>query len=69
MDLIMGRYADAHAATMPAPDIDLFEALMEAPDPEVFHWISGAKPIPPNYDTSLLRSIRAFHVERGAARG
>lgn len=68
MDLIMGRYADAHAATMPTAEIDLFEALMEAPDPEVFGWICGAKPTPANYDTALLHRIRAFHIERGTAR-
>ncbi len=61
MDLIMGRFADAHAATMPSADIDTMEALLEAPDPEVFAWITRAKPTPPNYDTALLDSIRAFH--------
>lgn len=65
MDLVMGRYADAHAMTMPAQDVDMFEALMEAPDPEVFAWITGAKPTPPNYETSLLQRIRVFHGAGG----
>ena len=65
MDLIMGRFADAHAATLDADEIDQFEALMEAPDTEVFHWVSGAKPTPGNYETPLLQRIRDFHV--GAA--
>lgn len=69
MDLVMGRYADAHAATMPTADIDTMEALMEAPDPEVFGWITGAKPVPANYDTNLLHRIRAFHLEGGLIRG
>lgn len=65
MDLVMGRYADAHAMSMPAPDIDTFEALMEAPDPEVFAWITGAKATPANFDTPLLQQIRAFHGATG----
>ena len=69
MDLVMGRYADAHAATMPREDIDTMEVLMEAPDPEIFAWITGAKPTPANYDTDLLRSIRAFHLDAGRLRG
>lgn len=65
MDLVMGRYADAHAMTMALPDIDIFEALMEAPDPEIFAWITGAKPTPPNFETPLLQQIRAFHGAEG----
>ena len=69
MDMVMGRYADAHALTMPVPDLDTFEALMEAPDPEVFAWITGAKPTPPNYDTTLLHQIRVFHGAESLRRG
>jgi antitoxin CptB len=60
MDLVLGRFADAHAATLTPGEVDDFEALMDAPDPEVFQWITGAKPTPPNYETALLQRIRAF---------
>ena len=63
MDLILGRFADIHAADMLPDDVDAFEALMEAPDPEVFAWITGTKDTPANYDTPLLARIRAFHLE------
>ncbi len=69
MDIVMGRFADAHAATLPVNEIEVFEALMEAPDPEVFAWITGAKPTPANYDTALLRQIRAFHTSAGPIHG
>jgi antitoxin CptB len=69
MDLIMGRFADAHAATLTSTDIDLFEALMEAPDGEIFHWITGSVPTQSPYDTDLLRRIRAFHASMGPLHG
>jgi len=61
MDLLLGRYVDAHAATMDDADVVALEYLLEAPDPELFGWLSGGKPVPPNYDTPMLHSIRAFH--------
>ena len=69
MDLIMGRFADAHAAALSDEDVDAFEALMDAPDGEIFHWITGSVPTPANYDTSLLRRIRAFHTATGPIHG
>lgn len=69
MDLVMGRFADAHAATLPAADLDAMEALLDAPDPEVFGWISGEKPVPANYDLPVLHQIRAFHGVGTTARG
>lgn len=61
MDIIMGRFADRHAAAMSDREVDQFEALMEAPDPEIFRWITGSLPTPANYDTALLRRMRDFH--------
>ena len=61
MDIIMGRFADRHAAAMSDDEVDQFEALMEAPDPEIFRWITGSLPTPGNYDTALLRRMREFH--------
>ncbi len=69
MDLIMGRFADAHAATLSLEEIDTFEALMDAPDGEIFHWITGSVETPGNYDTALLHRIRAFHVSTGPIHG
>ena len=34
---------------------------MEAPDPEIFLWLTGSVATPANYDTALLRRLRAFH--------
>lgn len=69
MDLIMGRFADACAGTLDPSEIDAFEALMDAPDGEIFRWITGSLPVPANYDTDLLRRIRAFHTATGPLHG
>ncbi len=69
MDFVMGRFADRHAATLTLAEIDAFEALLDAPDTEVFQWITGQSPTPGNYDTALLRLIRAFHTPAGSLNG
>ena len=69
MDLVMGRFADAHAATLTEAELDAFEALLEAPDTDIFRWVTGSLPTPGNFDTALLRRIRAFHTPAGSLHG
>ncbi len=61
MDLILGRFADARLAELGEENLSLLERLLDVPDPELFGWIAGSKPIPANHDTTLLAEIREFH--------
>lgn len=63
MDLVMGQFADAQIDQLTDDELDVYEALLEAPDPEVFKWITRSAPVPANFDTPILQRIRAFHVE------
>ncbi len=64
MDLVMGRFADANLPTMTDGELDEFERLMEAPDPEVLSWITGEARTPPEHDTPLF--ARMCHAPREA---
>ncbi|GAB5458186.1 MAG: succinate dehydrogenase assembly factor 2 [Henriciella sp.] len=66
MDLLLGSFADAHLETMSEDDLSEFERLLATPDWEVFAWIVGQKPIPPNYMSDLLDQIMAFRYEAHA---
>ena len=61
MDLVLGRFVDATLADLADSEIDDLEALMEAPDPELYLWIAGTADVPENYDTAVFRKIVAFH--------
>ena len=50
MDLIMGRFADAVIGELSEADIDAFETLSEVPDPDLYAWLSGGRPVPAEYD-------------------
>lgn len=69
MDLIMGRFADAKLAELDAAALDSFEALMEQPDPDLYKWVSGEAPVPPDVDVAFLSRIRDFHNASGTLRG
>lgn len=61
VDLILGRFADAHLAELDETDLASFEALLGLPDPEVLGWVTGEFDVPPEADSLLLRRILAFY--------
>ena len=67
MDLVMGRFADANLPGMSEAELDEFERLLDAPDPEVLAWIVGAAPTPREFDTPLFARLRAAPGEAAAS--
>lgn len=63
MDLLLGGFADAALAGFTEGEVALFEALMEAPDPDLYSWITGATAVPANFDTTLFKRLCAFHLQ------
>ena len=61
MDLIMGRFADAVIGELSDADVEALEWLGEVPDPDLYAWLSGERPVPPEYDTAMFRRLRDFH--------
>jgi antitoxin CptB len=68
MDLIVGRFADAHIDTLDEAALDDFERLIEAPNAELYAWVIGAENVPANYDTEVLAKLRAFHMHASKTR-
>ena len=58
MDLVMGGFADANLPAMSEAELDEFERLLDAPDPEVLAWITGDAPVPAAFDTPLFARLR-----------
>lgn len=65
MDLILGGFADAAIGSLTEGELDDYERLLQAPDREVFGWITGGTEIPTAYDTPILQKIRSFHNHPG----
>jgi antitoxin CptB len=65
MDLVLGRFADAHLPTMSDDELAEFERLLDVPDPQAFSWIIGAEEPPREFLTPLFARVRG---SRGEAR-
>jgi antitoxin CptB len=59
LDLILGGFADAHLSALGPEELELFAALLDAPDQEVYSWIIGQVPTPADYATPLFARIQA----------
>ena len=59
-DLILGPFADSHAQTLTEAEVEAFERLLDLPDHDVYAWIVGAAPAPPQHATALLAKIADF---------
>jgi len=59
VDLIFGQYAEAHLGRLDEAGLDQFEALLAAPDQEVYAWLRGAEPVPEAYDNPVFAGLKA----------
>jgi antitoxin CptB len=60
IDLILVGFADAHISSLDEGGLNAFEALLDAPDQDVYNWIVGREAPPAAYDTPTLGLIRSF---------
>ena len=65
MDLVLGRFADAHIATLNENELDEYERWLDVPDQRIFAWVNGAQVVPPEVDTPLFKRLRDFHSSHG----
>ncbi len=72
-DLILGPFADKHVGGFTCDELDWFEMLLETPDHDLYAWIMGTAPTPPEFDGEIMRKIKAYrlvlHAERGTGHG
>jgi antitoxin CptB len=64
LDVILGGFAQAHLADLDAADTQRFEELLEEQENDLFDWLTGKAPIPPNFDHHLMGRIRSFKRDK-----
>ncbi|MFN4098570.1 MAG: succinate dehydrogenase assembly factor 2 [Pararhodobacter sp.] len=70
MDLILGPWADASVAGLDTATLDLYEALLEENDHDLYQWVTArigpgnAQPMGPSAYDPLLRVIAAHAATR-----
>ena len=61
-DLLLGRFADRHLATMDDQALTEFEAVLEVPEPDLLAWYMGQADVPADQQSSTLSLILDFKV-------
>jgi antitoxin CptB len=57
-DILIGGFVTARIASFSDADLDALEEILELPDVELAHWLTGRKPIPPEADSPMLRRMK-----------
>ncbi len=63
-DLILGSFAETFLPVFNSAELDRFEALLECTDPDLFDWVLGGYPPPPEHDHDVMRLLRDFCARR-----
>ena len=58
MDILLMRYAEARLGALDAPMLDLYEALLQENDQDLYQWVSGQTAPPPRLQP-LVEDIQA----------
>jgi antitoxin CptB len=61
-DVLLGHFAARYLAGLSPQLLDQYEALIENSDPDLFMWISGRKPVPPEWDTEIMALLKDFRI-------
>ncbi len=59
VDLIFGAFAAEELSRLDEAELDQFEALLTAPDQEVYAWLRGHSAPPAEFDTPLFARLKA----------
>jgi antitoxin CptB len=68
-DLILGPFADRNLAGFDAAELDLFEAMLNEQDHDLYNWISGKEAAPAQFEGPLLERLREFQRNLPIASG
>ena len=60
-DIILGHFAEEYLPTMTAEQLDIFEALLEAPDQDLYGWIIERDPVPPEHDSEIMNQLNQYY--------
>lgn len=61
-DVLLGQFAARHLTELSPQLLDEFEALIENSDADLYMWISGRKPVPPEWDTAIMALLKDFRI-------
>lgn len=65
MDVMLGRYAEAHLAAMTQNELSAFEEFLALPDVDLYRWILDPALNAKSAHADLIMALRRFHGLEG----
>ncbi len=62
MDILLGRFADAHVPTLDARGVDDYDRLLSCEDPDLWDYYTQKTSVPAEDDTQVMRAFLGFKV-------
>ena len=66
VDLQLGTWAERHLAALPEPALREYERILNRETLDVFNFITGKQPPPPELEGEVMASIKRFVAEGGS---
>jgi antitoxin CptB len=60
LDLILGRFAEAHLAGFGMAELQQFAVLLGEPDPDIYDWLVGRAALPARLQNPVLKLLLDF---------
>jgi antitoxin CptB len=60
VDLLFGAFAAEFLPGLDESELDQFEALLDAPDQDVFAWLQDHTPVPAAHHTPVYRKLKSL---------
>ena len=57
-DLLLGTFADRYLESFDRPRLERYAQLLEVADPDLWDWLVGREPTPPEYETDIMQLLR-----------
>jgi antitoxin CptB len=61
IDLLLGKFADAHLPGFDAASLDLYDRFLNNSDPDIYNWLTGQEPVPTAEDNAVVQALLKFY--------
>jgi antitoxin CptB len=59
-DIFFGGFAEAYLESLSDSQLQRFQDLLDVNDPDLFLWVTGARPVPAEHDNDVMAMLRSF---------
>ena len=58
MDLLLGSFARRHIESFCEHELELYDAILQENDPNLYNWITGKEEVPANINNAVFERLK-----------